>query len=84
MSRKETIAEQFCRTLRDGADIPNFVQRTPPMSDQSEKLHIGGVDQDDERCLRCGSPFLDTGWECTECGYDNRDHYYKPSENAHG
>lgn len=43
-----------------------------------EKLHIGGVDQDDERCLRCGSHALDTGWECTECDYDNRPHYYKP------
>lgn len=45
-----------------------------------DKLHIGGVEQDDERCLRCGSAFLDTGWECTDCGYDNRPHYYSESE----
>jgi len=40
-----------------------------------DKLHIGGVEQDDERCLRCGSPHLDTGWECTDCDYDNQPHY---------
>lgn len=42
------------------------------------KLYIGGVESDDERCLRCGSMFLDTGWECTDCGYDNLPHYYQP------
>ncbi|MBV6782124.1 hypothetical protein KWH04_16050 [Xanthomonas campestris pv. trichodesmae] len=41
----------------------------------NDKLHIGGVDDDDQRCLRCGYPTLDTGWECTECGYDNMPHY---------
>ena len=40
-----------------------------------EQLHIGGVDEDDQRCLRCGSSGLDTGWECNECGYDNMPHY---------
>lgn len=40
-----------------------------------EKLHIGGVDPDKEHCIRCGSWFLDTGWECNDCGYDNMPHY---------
>jgi ribosomal protein L37E len=40
-----------------------------------EKLYISGVDPEQERCLRCGSMFLDTGWECTDCGYDNLPHY---------
>jgi hypothetical protein len=44
----------------------------------NEKLHIGGVDADDQHCLRCGSNALDTGWECNDCGYDNRPHYYRP------
>lgn len=48
-----------------------------------EKLYIGGVDHEAERCLRCGSPHLDTGWECTECGYDNMDHYRTPKDNTH-
>ena len=43
-------------------------------------LHIGGVDQDAQRCLRCGSPHLDTGWECTDCDYDNLPHYAPPEE----
>ena len=43
-----------------------------------QKPYIGGVDSDDERCLRCGSMFLDTGWECTDCGYDNYEHYCPP------
>ncbi len=51
----------------------------PAGFDAAPKLHIGGVDQDDERCLRCGSPFLDTGWECNDCGYDNMPHYYEPA-----
>ncbi len=45
----------------------------------SDKLHIGGVDPDDERCLRCGAMHLDTGWECTECDYDNMPHYANPT-----
>lgn len=48
------------------------------------KLFIGGVDPDHERCLRCGSQFLDTGWECTDCGYDNLPHYSQPKEPPHG
>ena len=49
----------------------------------SEKLHIGGVHPDDQRCLRCGEAALDTGWECTECGYDNMPHYVEQA-NSHG
>jgi ribosomal protein L37E len=41
----------------------------------ADQLHIDGVDDDDQRCLRCGSPSLDTGWECNDCGYDNMPHY---------
>ncbi len=41
-------------------------------------VYIGGVDEEQERCLRCASPHLDTGWECTECGYDNRPHFCPP------
>lgn len=25
---------------------------------------------DAQLCLACGKDALDTGWECTECGYD--------------
>lgn len=48
----------------------------------SGMVYIGGVDQDHERCLRCGSQFLDTGWECTDCGYDNIVHYCPPEIRA--
>lgn len=47
---------------------------------EPEKLYIGGVDADQERCLRCGSPHLDTGWECNDCGYDNLPHYTTKKE----
>lgn len=47
-----------------------------------DKLYIGGVDPDDERCLRCGSMSIDTGWECNDCGYDNMSHYSKPKGQA--
>lgn len=50
------------------------------MSIDPEKIYIGSDDPDKERCLRCGSMFLDTGWECTECGYDNMPHYSQPKE----
>ncbi|MDG9990063.1 hypothetical protein [Stenotrophomonas sp. GD04024] len=45
-----------------------------------KQLHLGGVDDDDQRCLRCGSPGLDTGWECNDCGYDNMPHYVEPKK----
>lgn len=48
----------------------------------ADKLYIVGVDPEDERCLRCGSMHLDTGWECTECGYDNFEHYSKPKSST--
>jgi ribosomal protein L37E len=34
----------------------------------------------DGKCLKCGKDALDTGWECTECGYDNRQWYYPQGE----
>lgn len=34
------------------------------------------TDPDAQHCLKCGSHALDTGWECTECGYDNMQWYY--------
>lgn len=33
------------------------------------------VPTDEERCMRCGGNFLDTGWECDDCGYDNYSTY---------
>lgn len=33
------------------------------------------VPTDEERCLRCGSCHLDTGWECNNCGFDNYSTY---------
>ncbi|MBO1748917.1 hypothetical protein [Stenotrophomonas indicatrix] len=50
----------------------------------SDKIHIGGVDDNDQRCLRCGSPSLDTGWECNDCGYDNLPHYHQLAEPKDG
>lgn len=35
------------------------------------------TDPDAQRCLKCGKDALDTGWECTECGYDNMP-WYRP------
>jgi ribosomal protein L37E len=34
------------------------------------------TDAEAQRCLKCGEDALDTGWECTECGYDNMPWYY--------
>lgn len=34
------------------------------------------TDPDAHHCLKCGSHALDTGWECTDCGYDNMQWYY--------
>lgn len=30
----------------------------------------------DGPCQKCGAWALDTGWECTECGYDNMPWFY--------
>lgn len=38
------------------------------------------LDPHGERCLKCGGINIDTGWECNDCGYDNRDWYYPPSQ----
>ncbi len=40
----------------------------------AEKINL--KEGDDQPCMKCGCRFLDTGWECTECGYDNIDWYY--------
>jgi len=34
------------------------------------------TDTDEQKCLKCGQHSLDTGWECTECEYDNMPWYY--------
>lgn len=47
------------------------------MTDANQKIHIGGVNPEKQRCLRCGAWYLDTGWECNDCGYDNMPHYAK-------
>jgi hypothetical protein len=39
------------------------------------------VAPDEERCFRCGSWYLDTGWECNDCGFDNY-HLYAPAPKA--
>lgn len=36
---------------------------------------IAKLCDDEPHCLKC-SGYLDTGWECTECGHDNRPYYY--------
>ena len=32
------------------------------------------LDDEDQPCLKCGG-FTDTGFECVDCGFDNRDWY---------
>lgn len=44
----------------------------------AEKLEL--KDGDEAPCVKCGAVALDTGWECTECGFDNRDWYYPKHE----
>jgi hypothetical protein len=34
----------------------------------------------DGPCQKCGKWALDTGWECTECGYDNLPWFYPEGE----
>jgi hypothetical protein len=44
---------------------------------ESEKDSVIILEEgDDQPCMKCGGRFLDTGWECDDCGYDNRDWYY--------
>ena len=33
------------------------------------------LDDEEQPCIKCGGA-TDTGWECTECGFDNRDWYF--------
>lgn len=33
------------------------------------------LDNEEQPCIKCGSA-TDTGWECTECGFDSRDWYF--------
>jgi hypothetical protein len=37
---------------------------------------------DGQLCKKCGSEFLDTGWECTDCGHDNQAAYAAPQPQA--
>jgi hypothetical protein len=41
------------------------------------------TDSDAQWCLACGKDALDTGWECTECGYDCTP-WYAPKDAARG
>lgn len=35
------------------------------------------VGDTEEPCISCKKPgVLDTGWECTACGFDNMPHYW--------
>ena len=38
------------------------------------------LNQEEPKCMKCGG-FLDTGWECTVCGWDGINWYY-PEHNA--
>lgn len=33
------------------------------------------LNQEEPKCLKCGG-FLDTGWECNDCGWDGIDWYF--------
>lgn len=33
------------------------------------------LDDEEQPCIKCGGA-TDTGWECTECGFDSRDWYF--------
>lgn len=46
------------------------------MSDQEFKDAMASLKDEQQRCMRCGSHALDTGWECTDCGFDNMPTYY--------
>jgi hypothetical protein len=40
------------------------------MAKAMDGLLVLPSDPDAQWCLKCGKDALDTGWECTECGYD--------------
>lgn len=46
-----------------------------PAIDRVAVANAPGKEPEEEPCLRCGKPTLDTGWECTECGWDGIDVY---------
>lgn len=60
------MTDKLKNYLRDPLDIEWAKKSTP----------------DDEVCIRCGKRALDTGWECTECGYDNYRIYGPPSKRS--
>lgn len=43
---------------------------------QTDAVLVLPTDPDAQRCIACGKDALDTGWECTECGYDCMPWYY--------
>lgn len=44
---------------------------------------VAAIDPDELPCEKCGGKFLDTGWECNDCGHDNI-HLYGPKLVAKG
>lgn len=46
-----------------------------PRSDAAAQESDPG-EGDDVPCVKCGAIALDTGLECTECGYDNYEAVY--------
>jgi len=57
------------------------------MGDKTDSVLPLETDGDKQTCIRCGSPALDTGWECNDCGFDSMPWYYpqgvKKLENRH-
>lgn len=51
------------------------------MSKPTDTVLTLETDPDKQTCLACGSPSLDTGWECNDCGHDNIAWYF-PSYRA--
>ena len=49
---------------------------------RNDHIIVLSKDSDKQKCLRCGEDALDTGWECTECGYDNMPWYCTKAENS--
>ena len=43
---------------------------------RDRNAYIGEHSEEAQICMYCTHPFLDTGWECTACNYDNKPHYY--------
>lgn len=47
------------------------------MRDEKDTVLLLETDGDKQTCIRCGSPALDTGWECNDCGFDSMPWYYQ-------